>query len=233
MRRSNRLCVKGFSLLELLVASAIMLGLSTVMIALFASSKQTMVHGSNKLVIQQMARYSMNRILPYLQTVVPLTDTTKPILAMDNDPSKGIGSSGRSISFSTTHDFFTFPEPVFTPRNPTYYFYRISFETTPNRQIYLEKVQPNAPLAPPTPPVLIPFSPAEKRVLTHGDKQAEAFGMSQASIKLKDVVFTWVRQGEMAVSIDVDGPVRGANNQLRTVDYHLDTRIQFPYYANR
>lgn len=233
MPQFSRIAARGFSLLELLVASAIMLGLSTVMIALFASSKQTMIHGSNKLAIQQMARYSMNRILPYLQTLVPLTDTTKPILAMDNDSTKGIGSTGRSISFATTHDFLTYPEPAFLPRSPVYYFYRIAFETTPKREIYLEKVQPNAPLAPPAPPTLVSFSPVEKRVITHGDKQAEAFAMSQSSIKLKDVVFTWVRQGEMAVSIDVDGPVRGANNQLRTVDYHLDTRIQFPYYANR
>lgn len=233
--------------MELLVASFMMMAISIVMMGLFATSKQTLVHGSNRLAIQQMARHSMNRILPYLQTVVPVTDTARPLVVEKRLPDEfgnigagGVGTHGQEIQFSTTHDFMAFPIPAYAPRAPIYYFYRIVFETTPKRELYLEKMQPPAPPTPPfpLPPTtpssnLAPFSPAQKRVLTHGDKKAEAFLQSQASITLQNVKFVWVRQGEMTVHIDVRGPVRTAQKQERIVDYKLETRIQFPFYANR
>jgi prepilin-type N-terminal cleavage/methylation domain-containing protein len=222
---------RGFTLLELIVASAIMLSLSVVITGLFATSKQSLVHGSNKLAIQQLARLSMNRILPYLQTVVPLTDVTKPILEIDGATAT-LGGSGHSISFSTPHDFNTFPEPAYVPRAPVYYFYKIAFETTPKHELYLEKVQPSGALAPPIVPALESYSPVNIQVLAHGDKKADAFTMADAQITLEDVLFTWVRQAEMEINIKVSGPVRGAKNQQRMVDYELDTRIQFPFYAN-
>lgn len=221
----------GFTLVELLVAMGIMALISTAMFAMFATSRRTLIHGSNHFFIQQVARYTVDRLTPLLQTAVPVNDTTPAVLELDGSTAN-LGSQGGKIGFSTTIDFLADPQPVFDPRNPVYYFYEVAFEPTNGHRLVLRKMSPSA-AGTGNPRPLSAFSPAEERTLTHGEKQATMVTKSEASITLRDVIFRWERQGGIQISVKVDGPVRTAENGVRVVDYTLDTRIQFPYYANR
>lgn len=226
MHRSN----KGFTIVELLVAMAVMAVLSAAMVAMFSTSKQTLVHGSNRFYIQQVARYTVNRLTPLLQTAVPVNDTSSAILEMDGAPAV-LGSISESVGFSTTQDFLADPIPEFNPRAPVFFFYEIAYEETNNGNLILRKMVPTAPPGGPTP--LTAFAPPEERVLTHGRKQGEAAKIDENPITLKRVNFIYERQAGIKISIQVEGPVRTAENQIRMTSFDLDTRIQFPYYANR
>lgn len=227
MRRYN----KGFTLVELLVAMGVMAVVSTAMFAMFATSRQTLIHGSNHFFIQQVARYTVDRLTPLLQTAVPVNDTTPAVLELDGATAT-LGSQGQSIGFSTTVDFLADPQPVFNPRNPIYYFYEVAFEPTNNHTLVLRKMSPAA-TGSGNPRPLTAFSPTLERTLTHGEKKATMVTKAQSAITLKDVTFRWERQGGIQIAVAVDGPVRTAENGIRNVEYKLDTRIQFPYYANR
>lgn len=243
---------QGFTIMELMVAMGLLAMITTVMIALFGSTKQTLVHGANKLQIQQMARLTMNRITPYLQTAVPINDDTPAVLQIGTCESEVGGPSsvglsppatagrGPSIGFSTTHDFIASPQPAYVPRNPVYYFYQVAFEQppepgVPRRQVVLRKMNATAPGTLNAPFPLSATLPADTntRVLTHGEKQGEAARMAESGVILKSLEFNYERRGGIRVLIQTQGPVRNAENQIRNVTYDLDTRIQFPYYANR
>ncbi len=244
MRQFNKIN-QGFTLMELMVAMGLLAMITTVMIALFGSTKQTLVHGANKLQIQQMARLTMSRMVPYLQTAVPINDDTPAVLQVGGEKSEVGGpiwtdasataGKGPSIGFSTTHDFIASPQPAYVPRAPIYYFYEVAFETAPRRQVILRKMNATPPGALDAPFPLSPTAPADAnlRILTHGEKQAEAAVLAEAGVILKSLEFDYERRGGIRVSIQTEGPVRTAENQIRKVTYDLDTRIQFPYYANR
>lgn len=226
MRQSSR----GFSIVELLIAMGVMALLGLAMVTMFSTSKQTLVHGSSRFYIQQVARYTVNRLTPLLQTAVPVNDTSSAILELDGVPA-ALGTTGQKIGFSTTQDFLADSFPDFDPRAPVFYFYEIAFEASNNNNLILRKMQATPPPGGPTP--LSAFSPPEERVLTHGKKQGEAAKIEENPITLKRVNFIYERQAGIKVSIEVEGPVRAATNEIRMTTFDLDTRIQFPYYANR
>ena len=230
---------RGFTLPELLVSMGIMSTIMLILVAMYNTSYTSFRLGSSRMSLQDQARQCMNRITPYLASAVAPTDTTDAIR------SPGLTPSGTvyNVDFWTPNDFLNTnfdslaiynPDlPGYDPRSTTLYMYRIAFPDpgvqTPPSDVRLAKLNAQWTSASGV-QVAVPGTLYEELTAPGNGISAPRL----ISRRMQLVAFDRFRQGGIRVMVQTrDNKVRGANSQERTVNYTLDTRIQFPYYSSQ
>ncbi len=134
MSRCQLLCrtperSKGFTILEVLVAAAILAVLGVILLSTFVQSNSAMSLGTSNLEVSQVGRMAIDRMVPFVTAATTITtaaSTSDPPAYVDN------------IQFITTEDFLdpTYDpatwgdpalNPLFFPTNPTQFEYVIYF----------------------------------------------------------------------------------------------------------
>lgn len=133
MRRSGH----GLSLLEVLVAMAIMGVISTALLRVYDMTVNTMRQGSGHLALQQRVRESVRRMQPLLTTAMPPNTTQEAIYAPPL-----LGPASPSIRWSTPEDLLT--NVPADPRSPTWRLYELSFDSGTG-EIVLRQIAPAVP----------------------------------------------------------------------------------------
>lgn len=115
----------GFTILEVLIAAAIMSFMGLVLVQVHALGRTTYSHQSGRVGMQHLARETLDRIHPLLVSANGAT----PVL----HPPAGTANADDALVFESTADFFT--NNFFDPTNPTSHRYRIRLN---NDDIVLE-----------------------------------------------------------------------------------------------
>lgn len=231
---------RGFTLAELLVSCGILSGMMLTLIGIYNMSFTSFRLGTARMSLQDQARQCMNRITPYLASAIAPTDTADAILAPSLTPSGTV----YSVDFWTPSDYLNTnfetqnvynPDLAgYNPRASTLYLYRITFPdpgvTTPPSDVTLFKLNavydPTDGLKTAIAGTLYDPMPA--------NPSAGISGPRVLARRIQLVAFDRFRQGGIRVLVRArDTNVRNAVNRERTIDYTLDTRIQFPYYSSQ
>ncbi len=232
---------RGFTLAELLVSCGILSGMMLTLIGIYNMSFTSFRLGTSRMSLQDQARQCMNRITPYLAGAVAPTDTSDAI----RNPALTPSGTVYAVDFWTPSDFLNTnfeslnvynPDLAgYDPRSNSLYLYRISFPdpgvTPPPSDAVLYKL--NAVWDTTTGLKLAAPGTLYEQFST-ANPGAGIAAPRVIARRMQLVAFDRFRQGGIRVQVTArDAKVRNAINRERTIDYTLDTRIQFPYYSSQ
>ncbi|MBI3925984.1 MAG: prepilin-type N-terminal cleavage/methylation domain-containing protein [Armatimonadetes bacterium] len=196
----------GLTLVEVLVAMAILSLIGLMMVQIFSQSRTVFDRASSTTDIHHKLRETMHRVQPILMSSVPDAGAAIDI------PSPGV------LRFVTTEDLLG--GTAFSPGALTYRTYQLRLDNAGdadvlNDRLVLEQVDPDAGFAvmnPPTP-----------RVLSNNSREASIF----------EIIFASPSDGVVRVTIRARGVTRNAARQTEQMNSDLQTVVQLPHFSTK
>ncbi len=110
-RGANR--CPGLTLIEVLVSSAVLLLLSTILLRIYDVSRSAYVTGSGHLALQQKARQTLQRLSSRLTQAIPASDAQDAVFTENDEEPRVTGPLDSKV-------VYTIPADPFDPRAPIY-----------------------------------------------------------------------------------------------------------------
>lgn len=226
MSMKLRLSRFGLTILELIVAAAIMSLIGLAMVFLYSSSLSTYNHGAGRLALHHKARQATQRIAPI-------------ILAAFSDPSDSaseeiefpaINTTGNELVVTTTEDWLN---PNYPDINTSSRFWDSSSLSDATRYDHHYRVRLDAGT------ILLErgtwddstntFTPTgEQRIFGRTD-DAEA----KDAVTITGLTFEKLAANAVRVRVDVQATIRNARNQERDLTYTSQSIVQIPNVSLR
>jgi len=196
---------RGLSLVELLISLTVLLVLGTAMVQIYQVAQTAFQTGGGRIAMQQRARETLRRVVPYLSSAVPASEGAQAVAVPELDNTESF------VLFTSPMDWID--GTAMDPRTPTFRTYKIWFRvddqdlTSGEKKLWLYRVSTTDP------------NVIEAR---------RALGK-----KLENVTFKRVTENCVQIEVTAKESVRAANFQTRDVTVILKTGVQIPYYALR